>query len=227
MRLDNMPEPRPPILEHKAHGAPSIFTAENLLREARRQKAVSEGRIPAICVLDPDGDIAEYLVSTEQATLHPHWACYHTRLYAFTQDGVELGIVPYAVGVVGFSDAITKLLGMSQEQIYTEHQAGKTLADIAKEKGITDQQLIDALTAGQQQVIEQAVKDGRLTQEQADWMLARRQAMAPFMLDNPFTPGQGRGGFGAGGHGPMMRGGMRGWAPQQAPVAPTAPGTGS
>jgi len=139
--------------------------------------------------------------------------------------GGAWGRVCGGAGVV--SDAVTNLLGMSQEQIYTERQAGKSLADIAKEKGVTDQQLIDAMTAGQQQVIEQAVKDGRLTQAQADWMLARRQAMAPFMLDNPFTPGQGRGGFGADGHGPMMRGGMRGWAPQQAPVAPTAPGTGS
>jgi len=125
------------------------------------------------------------------------------------------------------SDAVTKLLGMTQEQIYTERQAGKTLAAIAKEKGITDQQLIDAMTAGQKQVIEQAVKDGRLTQAQSDWMLGRMKAMVPFMLNNPFTPGQGHGGVGVGGHGSMMRGGMRGWAPQQAPTAPAAPGTGS
>jgi len=125
------------------------------------------------------------------------------------------------------SDAVTKLLGMTQEQIYTERQAGKTLAAIAKEKGITDQQLIDAMTAGQKQVIEQAVKDGRLTQAQSDWMLGRMKAMMPFMLNNPFTPGQWHGGVGAGGHGSMMRGGMRGWAPQQAPTAPAAPGTGS
>ncbi len=98
MSTDSMPDGRPPILAHKAHGAPSVFTAENLLREARRQKAVPEGRIPPICVLDPDGDIAEYLLATGQAVLHSHWACYHTRLYSFTQDGAEFGIVPYAVG---------------------------------------------------------------------------------------------------------------------------------
>ena len=124
-------------------------------------------------------------------------------------------------GVTVVSDAVTKLLGMTEEQIYTERAAGKTLADLAKEKGITDQQLLDAMTAGQKQVIEQALKDGQLTQAQADWMLERMQAMAPFMLDNPFTPG----GFGGG---PMMRGGMRGgfyrWgtAPTPTPVPSSA-----
>jgi len=117
-------------------------------------------------------------------------------------------------GATVVSDAVTELLGMTQEQIYTERAAGKTLADIAKEKGVTDQQLLDAMLAGQQQVIEQAVKDGQLTQAQADWMLERMKSMAPFMLDNPFT----RGGFGGG---PMMRGGMRGgfnrWGTAPAP----------
>jgi uridine phosphorylase len=98
MGIHSLPERRPPILEHKAYGAPSVFTVENLLREARRQKAVPEGPIPPICVLDPDGDIAEYLISTHQASPHPHWACYHTRLYTFTSDGVQYGIIPYAVG---------------------------------------------------------------------------------------------------------------------------------
>lgn len=117
-------------------------------------------------------------------------------------------------GATVVSDAVTKLLGMTSEQIYTERAAGKTLVDIAKEKGVTDQQLLDAMLAGQKQVIDQAVKDGNLTQAQADWMLERMKAMAPFTLSNPFTPG----GFGGG---PMMRG-MRGgfnrWAP-----APTTP----
>jgi uridine phosphorylase len=96
--VDSMPGRTPPILGHKAYSAPSVFTAENLLREARRQKNMPEGPVPPICVLDPDGDIAEYLISTQRAASHPHWACYHTRLYTFTQNAVECGIVPYAVG---------------------------------------------------------------------------------------------------------------------------------
>lgn len=92
------------------------------------------------------------------------------------------------------SDAISKLLGMTPGQIYDAYAAGKTLSALAKEKGITDQQLIDAMIAGQKSVIDQAVKDGRLTQAQADWMLARTKAVAPFSLTNPFGAGM-RGGW--------------------------------
>jgi uridine phosphorylase len=89
---------QPPILSNKDYDARSVFTAENLLREARRQKSVSEIDIPAVCILDPDGDIASHLLASGRATVHPHWACYHTKLYTFTQDGTEYGIIPYVVG---------------------------------------------------------------------------------------------------------------------------------
>ena len=134
--------------------------------------------------------------------------------------GHAWGRVCDGAGVV--SDVISKLLGMTPEQIYAERQAGKTLSDLAKAKGISDQQLIDAITAGRQGVIDQAVKDGRITQTQADWLLSKMKAMAPFMLTNPFGPG-GTGGFGHGGMG--MRGGGPGrWggtAPWATPQVPT------
>lgn len=93
-----MQQRRAPIIEHKAYAAPSVFQVDNLLREARRQRATPEGAIPAVCVLDPDGDLAQHLIATGQATPHAHWACYHTQLYAFTCAGIECGVVPYAVG---------------------------------------------------------------------------------------------------------------------------------
>ncbi len=43
---------------------------------------------------------------------------------------------------------------MTQEQIVAERQAGKTLSDIAKDKGVTDQQLTDAMLAGHRQTID-------------------------------------------------------------------------
>ncbi len=76
----------------------SVFTPENLLREARRQKNIPEGNIPAICVLDPDGDIVKYLLKTNQAELDKHWACYHTNLYKFQNKEQTIGIIGNAVG---------------------------------------------------------------------------------------------------------------------------------
>jgi hypothetical protein len=40
-----------PILADKRHSAPSAFTPENLLREARRQKGLAATPVPDVCVL--------------------------------------------------------------------------------------------------------------------------------------------------------------------------------
>lgn len=88
----------PPILGDKHYNAPSAFTPENLLREARRQKGVADGTVPAVCVLDPDGDLVRRLKAEGRATLDPTWACYHTELHRFVEAGIEFGIVGCAVG---------------------------------------------------------------------------------------------------------------------------------
>lgn len=89
---------RPPILSEKYHDAASVFTPENLLREARRQKRVPDSPVPDVCLLDPDGDIVRRMRATGGAKRDPDWACYHTELYRLVYDGVELGVVGCAVG---------------------------------------------------------------------------------------------------------------------------------
>lgn len=88
----------PTLLAHKHYAEPSVFTAENLLREARRQKRLPPQNVPSVCILDPDGDIARLLLSTGRARLLPDWACYHTELLVFRDAGHELGLVKCAVG---------------------------------------------------------------------------------------------------------------------------------
>jgi hypothetical protein len=80
------------------HSAPSVFRPENMLRESRRQKGLRSGAVPAVCMLDPDGDIVDYVRKQFGSTRSPHWACYHTRLWEWERDGVRYGIVGYAVG---------------------------------------------------------------------------------------------------------------------------------
>src|SRR5215468_5854275 len=65
----------PPILAQKHYGEGSAFTPENLLREARRQKAKAVAAAPSICVLDPDGDLVRRVRSTGAARLDPSWSC--------------------------------------------------------------------------------------------------------------------------------------------------------
>src|SRR3954451_9077751 len=88
----------PPILRAKDYAAASVFEPANLLREARRQKRLPEAEVPAVCLLDPDGDILRALRREGRATLSPAWACYHTDLYEFEEAGISFGIIGCAVG---------------------------------------------------------------------------------------------------------------------------------
>ncbi len=88
----------PPILAGKHYAAPSAFTPENLLREARRQKQLATALVPPVCVLDPDGDLVRWLTKEGRAVRDPAWACYHTDLYRFIEADIEFGIVGCAVG---------------------------------------------------------------------------------------------------------------------------------
>lgn len=87
-----------PLFTPRDYVAPSLFTPQNLLREARRQKGLAEGRVPAICIFDPDGDLVDFLQATGRAHRHPTWACYHTVLETFVQDEIEYGIIGRVVG---------------------------------------------------------------------------------------------------------------------------------
>lgn len=86
------------ILSNKNYKAPSVFLPENLLREARRQKDISACNVPEICILDPDGDLADYLLKKGYARKNKCWACYHSNLYTFQLDNIDIGIIPCIVG---------------------------------------------------------------------------------------------------------------------------------
>lgn len=88
----------PPILSEKHYGAPSAFTPESLLREARRQKGSAIVAVPEVCLLDPDGDMVRRLKADGRARRHDGWVCYHTDLFVFEEGGLAMGVVGCAVG---------------------------------------------------------------------------------------------------------------------------------
>ena len=94
----NKQDTLPPLLRYKAYTQASEFAPENLLREARRQRSVPDGRVPSVCVLDPDGDIVAHLVARGEAHRNAVWACYHTSMYNFRMDHIECGIIGAVVG---------------------------------------------------------------------------------------------------------------------------------
>jgi uridine phosphorylase len=118
----------PPILRGKRHQDESAFTPENLLREARRQRRIVNAPVPKVCVLDPDGDIAARLQSDGRCTRDLTWACYHTALYRFIEAGVELGVVPSAVGASFAVLVAEELFASGCESLISVTSAGQLVA---------------------------------------------------------------------------------------------------
>jgi purine-nucleoside phosphorylase len=87
-----------PLSDNKNPSSPSVFLPTALLREARRQKGLATVDVPAVCILDPDGDIVRRLRHTGRAQPFENWPCYHTALDTFTLAGQTVGIVGCAVG---------------------------------------------------------------------------------------------------------------------------------
>jgi hypothetical protein len=96
-------------------------------------------------------------------------------------------------------------LEMSVQDLLAELQDGKSIADLAGEQGIDVQVIADAYLAQLEESLTQAVADGKLTQERADWQLEQARENVPEMLEqswDDFAP--------EGPHRGRFPGGMRG-----------------
>jgi hypothetical protein len=69
-------------------------------------------------------------------------------------------------------------LGISVDELNARLAKGETMAQIASSKGLTADQFSTLMTGARAQAIDQAVKNGELTQAQADWMKTRGAGMA-------------------------------------------------
>jgi uridine phosphorylase len=90
--------PAIPLIERDDFSAPSIFRPENMLRESRRQKGLAAAPVAPICILDPDGDMVRYVRQTKDAKRAAHWACYHTCMWEWEEEGQRFAIIGSAVG---------------------------------------------------------------------------------------------------------------------------------
>jgi predicted DNA-binding protein (UPF0251 family) len=68
-------------------------------------------------------------------------------------------------------EAVGELLGLTPEEIHALRYEGKSLAEIAAAQGVSEDELVAAILAARQEVVQQRVEAGTLTQEQADQML--------------------------------------------------------
>ncbi len=109
-------------------------------------------------------------------------------------------------------EAAAEVLGLTADELSLQLWGGRTLADLADKAGVDLQDVQDAMKAAnlaaQKEAIEQAVQDGKISQDQADWLLEG--------LDNGYMGGLGGRNPGRAPHGPRgggAPGGIR-YAPQ-------------
>lgn len=69
--------------------------------------------------------------------------------------------------------ALAQAFGMTPEALQVRLDAGETMWQVAESLGWTSEQLQAEMLAARSAAIEQAVADGTLTQEQAEWMNQR------------------------------------------------------
>jgi len=72
----------------------------------------------------------------------------------------------------GDLDTAASVIGISADDLRTALEGGKTLAEVAQGKGISQATLVDKLVAAEKSRIAAAVKAGQLTQAQADAITA-------------------------------------------------------
>ncbi|PWV95911.1 hypothetical protein DFQ01_12488 [Paenibacillus cellulosilyticus] len=96
-------------------------------------------------------------------------------------------------------DTVATALNLTEDELQTELQAGKTIAAIAEEQGISEDTVISALETAINAQIDQAVTDGKLTAEEAATQKEKTAEQAQNIVNGEFS-------FkGDGGH----RGGMK------------------
>ena len=174
-------------------------------------------------------------------------------MWQWQQDG-EQPTVPYGPmhgrgGMMGgwmmkgntILDVVADTLGLTIDELLAELNQGLSIAGLAEERGIDVETLISSVSEAHAQALQEAVDEGWMTQEQADWMQEIMAAMIATYVNQAWTGGFGPGAgrrYGPGGcHGdtgdpdgtgatyaPRGCGGMRGGTGQQAPVVPQGPG---
>jgi hypothetical protein len=85
--------------------------------------------------------------------------------------------------------AVAKKLGLTYAELNTAVQNGQTVAQLAQAKGVSLDALKTAALEAMKASFAELVKQGTMTQQQADWMLDRMDDMPMFNFDQGFGPG--------------------------------------
>jgi hypothetical protein len=95
----------------------------------------------------------------------------------------------------GLESAAT-YLGVNEDELRSELESGKSLADVAKAEGKSVDGLVDAIVADAKKHLEEEVSEGDLTKEQADTMLSEIRQRTTDMVNGKLPEAGSRPSFG-------------------------------
>lgn len=101
--------------------------------------------------------------------------------------GLERGFGHF--GFFGSFDAAATYLGLTEAQLHSELEGGKTLAQVAQAHGKSVDGLIDALVGATKKRLDEAVAAGRLTQAQENEMLNGLRTRISDLVNSRGLPG--------------------------------------
>jgi hypothetical protein len=93
-------------------------------------------------------------------------------------------------GFIGRLESATGYIGITEAQLRTELESGKSLAQIAKAHGKSVDGLIDALVAAAKNKLDEAVSSGRLTKDQETEMLSVLKDRITSAVNSTHGPGE-------------------------------------
>jgi len=180
---------------------------------AKLEDALKQAAIDRVDAALAAGEITQAQADAMKAAINSGKAPLGLGAPGFRAFGPGFGFGP-GLGFQGaglLSSAAT-YLGLTEAQLATQLQSGKSLADIAKAQGKTVDGLKQAMTADVQSKLDQAVKDGRITSAQRDQILAEFKSHLDDLINHtpsgPLSGAYGNGfRFGPGGfHAPFPAG---------------------
>jgi hypothetical protein len=137
--------------------------------------------------------------------------------------GHGMGLGRHGMRLGAGLDEVADIIGVTKKELRTQLRSGKTLAEIAKSKGISQDTLVSKLVAAAKTRIAAEVKAGRLTQASADAITKDLTARITEMVTRSGPMGmRGHHGFGD-----RFGDGPDGGTPPAAPSSPSSSGTSS
>lgn len=92
-------------------------------------------------------------------------------------------------------EAVADALGLPEDEVVDALKGGKTVAELAEEQGVELDAVVDAVLAEAEARLDEAVENGRLTEDQASGILDRLGDELPRRFEEPWEPRGPQGGL--------------------------------